>query len=473
VYESGTRFSGVVAANAEPSIEIQPGLSGLTFQDIVAVASSTHGVLENGLVGEENVFAGALKVGGNATADCSALGDTPALVDSTCTSSGTFGSSDFALGSSTATLHPGIDASGIFVGRVVADDLVNASDNNQLDAAPAPGHAEFGNITDFVTFENPWRSWGKEAPSVFDVGARGPCPFNGECHIYDWRLRADDLGDPNGGGSGVPGPVALGVRPLPHGDDVLEHEWSQEWLPSSMATSQADCDLHYKGSVFDPVGPRCTTTHLARAWELLHDATGNDDGLCESGERCLWAPNLGAYQGHGPLVPVSGFVDGAISDVKLFRYKHNGVAMLTSPRAMNEDVISETGTTPGFGNDFIFELFVEGEATALHLWSCDEDGTATLVNGFVHEWDTVASAALSPAGTGYTGAQTILLAVEENASFLNGGDGSVSLGAGRHDLTLYANPGGAVPTGTRLCAGVVRPGGAFEVLDSSLVPAGG
>ena len=33
--------------------------------------------------------------------------------------------------------------------------------------------------------------------------------------------------------------------------------------------------------------------------ELLDDGIGDDDGLCESNERCVYSPNFGAYQGEG------------------------------------------------------------------------------------------------------------------------------------------------------------------------------
>ena len=51
---------------------------------------------------------------------------------------------------------------------------------------------------------------------------------------------------------------------------------------------------------------------------------GNGDSLCESGETCLYLPNLGSYQGHGALVDVGPFVDGTITGVKLKRYVNNG-----------------------------------------------------------------------------------------------------------------------------------------------------
>ena len=41
-----------------------------------------------------------------------------------------------------------------------------------------------------------------------------------------------------------------------------------------------------------------TVTYLHNATELAGDFSGNDNGLCESFEQCLYTPNIGAYQGH-------------------------------------------------------------------------------------------------------------------------------------------------------------------------------
>lgn len=43
--------------------------------------------------------------------------------------------------------------------------------------------------------------------------------------------------------------------------------------------------------------PSATVTFLAHANEIFGDGIGNDNGLCESNETCVYNPNIGAYQG--------------------------------------------------------------------------------------------------------------------------------------------------------------------------------
>jgi hypothetical protein len=66
-------------------------------------------------------------------------------------------------------------------------------------------------------------------------------------------------------------------------------------------------------------------TYLENAVELMLDGSGNDNGLCESGETCVYSPNIGAYQGHGPLAAgACVFENGIVRDVKIFSFTQNG-----------------------------------------------------------------------------------------------------------------------------------------------------
>ena len=67
-------------------------------------------------------------------------------------------------------------------------------------------------------------------------------------------------------------------------------------------------------------------TWLRNAVELVGDELGNDDGLCESGEACLYTPNLGRYQGHGTLVSCN-YIAGSspVTGVTLYGYTANGM----------------------------------------------------------------------------------------------------------------------------------------------------
>ena len=52
--------------------------------------------------------------------------------------------------------------------------------------------------------------------------------------------------------------------------------------------------------------------------ERGYDGIGDDDGLCESNESCLFSPNLGAYQGEPTVAPEPCvFEDGTVVGVTL------------------------------------------------------------------------------------------------------------------------------------------------------------
>lgn len=65
-------------------------------------------------------------------------------------------------------------------------------------------------------------------------------------------------------------------------------------------------------------------TFLRNAIEIIEDAVGDDNGLCEANEDCLWAPNIGSYQGYS--TPTAGYCnlgDGAGSEldgIRIFKY---------------------------------------------------------------------------------------------------------------------------------------------------------
>ncbi|MBU2511258.1 right-handed parallel beta-helix repeat-containing protein [bacterium] len=67
------------------------------------------------------------------------------------------------------------------------------------------------------------------------------------------------------------------------------------------------------------------STSLAahNAVEILDDDIGNDNGLCEFGETCLYTPNIGKYQGHGNLIDAGTILSGD-DRVILKKYEING-----------------------------------------------------------------------------------------------------------------------------------------------------
>lgn len=204
----------------------------------------------------------------------------------------------------------GISLSATFVGQTTSDSR-NSSNTG--------GTQPFGTITDWLNFENQFRGWGKQG--VFPTSAvTGRCS-SGTCQIWDWSLKSTDT-------------VARNVNACPNGTIVDTHQWSDTTAPN-----QAYCDANYKGSKLN--GSTCITTFLRNAVEIFGDGVGNENGICESNEQCLYTPNIGAYQGHSSdstntvkLIPASqtsattttcaDVTTGTVSNVKLWKYDTNG-----------------------------------------------------------------------------------------------------------------------------------------------------
>jgi len=69
--------------------------------------------------------------------------------------------------------------------------------------------------------------------------------------------------------------------------------------------------------------------YLENSVEIIADNIGNDNGLCENNETCLYTPNLGAYQGDGVLESVDGFAGPVDSNITLLQRVTNGVVIPT------------------------------------------------------------------------------------------------------------------------------------------------
>jgi hypothetical protein len=254
----------------------------------ISFSGSSYNVINTAAVGNGGVgislstsayFSGALKVGGNLD-DCWVSGPTGLRTD--CTNDG----------SSDATLTTGVNVNTSFAGKIMVDDPQNSSDTN--------GAALYENISDWTHFANPLRAWSADGTTFPNPGG---CVSGVSCRIWDWSLASTDN-------------VLRGALALPTGNNTLTHRWT-------VSPSQSDC-LTIPGAVWDSATSSCTSTFLRHAMEIAGDGIGNDNGLCESGEACLFTPNIGAYQGHGTLQSAGTFVNGALTDITLWRYSDNG-----------------------------------------------------------------------------------------------------------------------------------------------------
>jgi hypothetical protein len=195
------------------------------------------------------------------------LGDnaTPCAVDAL--SQGMSAATCDAAGMSTFLLTTGVSSNGVLRNKITADDMANDSDTAGAAAFPP---------LDWITFNNVSRGWGVDGSPPPNLDNQGRCSA-ATCRIWDWSLRTGNT-------------VARNQNAAPTGNDV--------------ATAGGQ-------------------TFLVAALELLGDGVGDDDTLCESAERCLFMPNVGAYQGHGDLEAVT-FRDGTVSGVTLVRHVMNG-----------------------------------------------------------------------------------------------------------------------------------------------------
>ncbi|MBI3187137.1 MAG: hypothetical protein HYZ31_04580, partial [Gammaproteobacteria bacterium] len=186
-------------------------------------------------------------------------------------------------------------------GKVTVNDVANGDDTS--------GAAAYSNISNWTVFDHAWRTWGVDGTAFANSSNRGACAA-GNCRIWDWSASTADLGRGTS-------PAVYNVVAPPTTSNMLSMVWT-----STLATNQAYCDNNFPGSVWNG-GTTCTTTYLRHSQEITGDNIGNDNGLCENGETCLYMPNIGSYQGHGALI-AAGTVGTGLNTITLLRYQTLG-----------------------------------------------------------------------------------------------------------------------------------------------------
>ncbi|MBL9039812.1 MAG: hypothetical protein JNG84_14945 [Archangium sp.] len=210
-----------------------------TFENLVFANNGSNSVSSNNAV-----VLGDVRFGGSGTAndDC---GNFNGMTVS--------GSDCIAAGSSTfGTAMRGRSIAPSYFGKVTTDDAVSPSDTN--------GASTFENLTRAYLVENRWRTWGFDGSAFPNSDNRSYPSTSGEnVRIWDWRPNpATDL-------------------------DLL----NTNVCPKTLTTP----GFTWKGQQI-----------LRNSWERFDDGLGDEDGLCESGEACVFSRNKGAYQGTGTLV---------------------------------------------------------------------------------------------------------------------------------------------------------------------------
>ncbi len=262
---SGLTVNQVATLNArDGGIAITNSDSCLLSQ--IAASHSLFGVVFDN--NTSSTVTGNLKLG-NGT-NCSVSGDDGTGLTSSCDN---FAGSD-------ARFSPGLDLSSSFVGALTTDDIRNTTDQD--------GSQNYSSAIDWSHFDNRYRTWGKDAQGYPGDGQHDAC-YAGQCNIWDWRLRNTDTQLFNRSG--------------------VSSNLNDAFVPG------APCPVAASGNTAlqDSQGNR----FLVNALESMFDGVGDDDGLCESNEDCIYSPHFGSYQGEGALSAPCQFQDGSVSGVLL------------------------------------------------------------------------------------------------------------------------------------------------------------
>jgi hypothetical protein len=264
--------------------------SGVRFSDLAisSVVSSPIIVVQGG--GGGFSFDGYLQVN-DSSLNCSTAGTN--FFSASCSRSGGAVLAIQKAGSATQ-----------FVGNGVVDGL------NTYGSGSIQSGSNFTAAQHFLSFSTIFRGWGKDDGTAYpnaDLRFRGRCGTAESCSIYDWSLK-------------ISGATAF-----------LDRSGDGNVVNAVFNSGGGACTSPLNGAtdVLTPTTANSGQSFMKNAIELL-DGFGDNDGLCESNENCVYAPNIGAYQGHGVLDTSPGSTDycvvsGAnVSSAKVYRYPTNG-----------------------------------------------------------------------------------------------------------------------------------------------------
>jgi hypothetical protein len=286
-----TTFNSVVAVN---NGDATVGGYGMFFQNSdftkisQAVFANNAATSVTGINADANSNSAILQnymLYGNNTQDCRADNGTAGFT-SACANQG----------SSTATWRTGKTLANSFVGKVTSNDTANASDSS--------GSQSFASITDWFNFDNRYRGWGRDGSAFPNADNRNACS-SGTCRIWDWRVRSTDT--------------------------VIRNTSNDGSTQNGAFVANSACPAAVGGSYTIVDQLTTANTFLVNAIEVIGDYTngkmvGDDDGLCESNEACIYSPNYGAYQGEGDYISngTCTFSGGTVTGVTMYAYPTNG-----------------------------------------------------------------------------------------------------------------------------------------------------
>jgi hypothetical protein len=204
------------------------------------------------------------------------------------------------------------DLKNAFVGKVASDQ----KNKNNDDYSNNPNSYLFPtSITDFINFSNPFRYWANNT-LVFPYDS----PFD---NLYNARYCDDDSTNPDG--------CAIWDWRLKTSDSDIKNRTGDGQNTNTTFTS-GTCIDELKGNQKISDYQAIPNTFLFRAFEIAFDGPGDDDGLCESNEKCIYSPHFGAYQGEGnpmttsciPPIPSGAGAANDLTGYTIYAYPTNG-----------------------------------------------------------------------------------------------------------------------------------------------------
>jgi hypothetical protein len=257
--------------------------TGLRISNLVAMhnSASNRGDLYSKATQTSLVAAGFAMIGSSGRCEDNTTPVGP-FYEPNCTFAGTDGTTNFN-GISSGTLTYRKKSAITIVGKV-GTPLSDSANVHSI------GTATYTDILDWFNFENIMRFWGKDGSAYPASNNRGNCT-TGTCRIWDFSISSSDTIILNKSGDGN--------------------------ATNDAFVNLMDCPSQVSGN--ETVG----VLFLRNAYEIVDDGIGDNDGLCESSEACVYMPNVGAYQGHGTL-NTCVFQDGTIFDVTMYGHSSNG-----------------------------------------------------------------------------------------------------------------------------------------------------
>ena len=291
----------------------------ITCTNCLSVLNNNFGFIigESSLDSTNNHFHGNLVIGSNGGTQCevvTAAEPTHGLIDNTCTSSGTDGSSNFSDSNSSATFYISADITNAFVGTV-STDLTNTHGG----FLPI----SFDSLTDWFNFDNYKRFWVNEGANLTVNTNNIDCTTGSNCEIWDMSLNKTstnplyntsfNFADGNSEPVGTDCPSAVAGSEYIDSQG-LENRSSLEYMNAIELTTDG---LGNNDGVCE-VGENCFNRYLKHAYEIVSDEVGDNDGLCEADESCIYSPNWAEASTPDNLTQCAYSANGGLSNIEMW-----------------------------------------------------------------------------------------------------------------------------------------------------------